>query len=86
MRRTTSRKALAIIYVLGLIWLVAMIGGSVVLTHPMLALYEAFGVEGAAVQLAVTMALVIVLASLVTVGVGLGLRTKSEPKPATQRR
>ena len=86
MRRTTSHKAPAIIYVLGLVRRLAKIGGSVLLTHPTRALSEAFGEEGAAVQLAVTMSLVIVLASLVTVGVGLGLRTKSEPKPATQRR
>ena len=86
MRRTTSRKALAIIYVLGLIWLVAMIGGAAVLMHPMLALYDTLGVESATVQMVVTMALVIILASLVTVGIGLVLRAKTEPEPATQRR
>jgi hypothetical protein len=86
MRRTTSRKALTVIYVLGLIWLVAMIGGAAVLMHPMLALYETLGVESAAVQMVMTMAVVIILASLATVGVGLVLRTKSDPDPVAQRR
>jgi hypothetical protein len=86
MRSTTSRKALATVFVLGLIWFVAMVGGVSVLMHPMLALYEALGVESAAVQLLATMLLVIIQASLVTVGVGLVLRIRSEPAPATQRR
>jgi hypothetical protein len=85
MRSTTYRKALATICVLGLIWFVAMIGGVSVLMQPMLELYETLGVESAAVQLLVTMLLVIIQASLVTVGVGLLLRTRSEPAPGTQR-
>ena len=77
--------AIGIGLVVGLIWFVAMIGGVSVLMQPMLELYETLGVESAAVQLLVTMLLVIIQASLVTVGVGLLLRTRSEPAPATQR-
>lgn len=85
MRSTSSRKSLAIIYVLGLIWLVAMIGGAAVLMNPLLALYETLGIESAAVQMVATMALVITLASFITVGVGLVLRADREPEPVSQR-
>ena len=70
MRRTTTRKFLAFAYGLGLIWAVAMVGGSAVLMQPMLLLYEGLGIESAVMHTTLTMGLVVALATTVTASVG----------------
>ncbi len=81
MRSTNTRKFLAAAYGLGLIWTVAMVGGSVVLAQPMLELYNGLGIESAAVHVALTMSLVMLLASVVTVAVALVVRAVASQTP-----
>lgn len=76
MRISLSRRSLAAAYLLGLVWLVAMIGAAVALVQPMAALYETLGIESAVAAAFMTWSLAIVLATLAAAGAGLVLRSK----------
>jgi hypothetical protein len=82
MRRTISFKSLALAYGLALVWIVAMVGGAVVLTAPMLDLYLLLGVESVFVHSMVTLALALAAATLVTLAVALVVRAVSAHVPA----
>jgi len=84
MRTTVSRKSLAAVYALGLIWVVAVVGGAVALMQPMSALYASVGIEDAVVETSGTMVLVILLATAVTAGVALILRATAGRDRATE--
>ncbi len=85
MRRTSTRKLIAATYGLGLIWIVAMVGGAVVLMQPMLALYDALGIEPAVLHAVLTMSLVVLNATAVTIAIGLVLRAAAGHAPASHR-
>jgi len=85
MRMTITLKSLAAVYGLGLIWCVAMIGGAIVLMQPMMELYGTLGIESALVQMAATMTLVVVLATVPTIALGLALRSTRGQAGATER-
>ena len=85
MRSTSTRKLITATYGLGLIWIVAMVAGAVVLMQPMLALYDALGIEPAVVHTVLTMSLVVLNASAITVVVGLVLRAAAADAPASHR-
>lgn len=86
MSKTSNRKPLATMYALGLIWIVALVGGAVVLTQPMLAIYESVGIESAAVQFVATAALVLLLATPITVAVGFVMRSTPDRAEVQNRR
>lgn len=75
MRSTTTVKFLAAAYALGLIWTVALVGGAVVLTQPMLELYATLGVGSAVIQTVATMSLVVAVATAVAVAAGFAVRS-----------
>ncbi|MEX1336568.1 MAG: hypothetical protein AB1Z66_14850 [Candidatus Limnocylindrales bacterium] len=90
MRSTTTVKFLAAAYALGLIWTVALVGGTLVLTQPMLELYAVLGIESAAIETTATMSLVVVIATAVAVAAGFVVRAaaghtsagfRAEPTP-----
>jgi predicted metal-binding membrane protein len=85
MRSTINRKSLAVMYALGLVWVVAMVGAAVVLVQPMAMLYETVGIESAAFAVVATTALAILVASSVTVGVALILRATADHQKVTHR-
>jgi len=85
MRNTVTLKPLAVVYGLGLILLVAMVGGAVVLTRPMAELYSVLGIESALVRMVATMTLVAVLAIGTTIAAGLALRSTTGHDEATER-
>ena len=85
MSKTSTRKSLAMIYALGLIWLVAAIGGALVLAAPMLSLYETLGIESVAAHVVATSTLVLLLATSVTVALALVLRSHLAPAEVSAR-
>ena len=81
MRSTINRKFLALAYGLGLVWTVAMVGGAVVLTQPLLGIFGVLGIESVAVHLVATMALVIALATALTIALAIVLRAVARHAP-----
>lgn len=85
MRKISTRKSIAIVYVLGLVLTVALVDSAAVLAQPILAAYEAAGVDDMAVQFVATMALLVLFAVSVTIAIGLVLRSTTATAEVADR-
>lgn len=83
--RATPRPSYAVLYALGLVWVVALFGAALVLTGPLELIYETLAIEGLAVRVAATVTTAVVMATSVTVGIGLVLRATMAQERATER-